>query len=191
MNPASWSYAANGGAGVVPGAYQAAQQYAAYAGSNPALYQQSVRPTPAPCRGQEVIANSCTAAPPDSGLEPVAQLYAAALQQQQQQQQQPAAAAAQQPSPSQPGQAPPAAATGAGGAPRPNLAATACLFIYNLPPETDESYLYQLFSPYGAVVNVKVGDAAAAARGWPGGAELYLTCVRPARAALTVLAADR
>jgi len=53
------------------------------------------------------------------------------------------------------------------GAPRPNLASTACLFIYNLPPETDESYLYQLFSPYGAVVNVKVWNTAAATLDWP------------------------
>ena len=30
------------------------------------------------------------------------------------------------------------------------------LFIYNLPPESDENYLYQLFGPYGAVAQVKV-----------------------------------
>jgi len=31
-----------------------------------------------------------------------------------------------------------------------------CLFVYNLPPESDDNYLYQLFGPYGAVANVKV-----------------------------------
>ena len=31
-----------------------------------------------------------------------------------------------------------------------------CLFIFNLPAESDENYLYQLFGPYGAVANVKV-----------------------------------
>src|SRR5690554_3004879 len=31
-----------------------------------------------------------------------------------------------------------------------------CLFIYNLPPNADESLLYRLFSPYGAIVNVRV-----------------------------------
>lgn len=31
-----------------------------------------------------------------------------------------------------------------------------CLFIFNLPPESDESYLYQLFGPYGAVASVKI-----------------------------------
>jgi len=30
------------------------------------------------------------------------------------------------------------------------------LFIYNLPPESDENYLYQLFGPYGAIAQVKV-----------------------------------
>lgn len=31
-----------------------------------------------------------------------------------------------------------------------------CLFVYNLAPETDESLLWQLFGPFGAVQNVKV-----------------------------------
>ena len=31
-----------------------------------------------------------------------------------------------------------------------------CLFIYNLPPETDEHYLVQLFGSYGSVSQVKV-----------------------------------
>ncbi|NXL69112.1 ELAV3 protein, partial [Chordeiles acutipennis] len=31
-----------------------------------------------------------------------------------------------------------------------------CIFIYNLAPETEESVLWQLFGPFGAVTNVKV-----------------------------------
>ena len=31
-----------------------------------------------------------------------------------------------------------------------------CLFVYNLAPETDEFVLWQLFGPFGAVLNVKV-----------------------------------
>lgn len=31
-----------------------------------------------------------------------------------------------------------------------------CIFIYNLTPETDESLLWQMFGPFGAVVDVKV-----------------------------------
>jgi len=31
-----------------------------------------------------------------------------------------------------------------------------CLFVYNLAPETDESVLWQLFGPFGAVQNVKI-----------------------------------
>jgi len=31
-----------------------------------------------------------------------------------------------------------------------------CLFVYNLAPETEESILWQLFGPFGAVQNVKV-----------------------------------
>jgi len=38
----------------------------------------------------------------------------------------------------------------------PDLGNTFCLFVYNLPPESDEGYLYQLFGPYGAVANVKI-----------------------------------
>ena len=33
-----------------------------------------------------------------------------------------------------------------------------CLFVYNLAPETEESTLWQLFGPFGAVQNVKVGS---------------------------------
>lgn len=38
----------------------------------------------------------------------------------------------------------------------PSGGSTYCLFVYNLPAESDDSYLYQLFGPYGAVANVKV-----------------------------------
>lgn len=31
-----------------------------------------------------------------------------------------------------------------------------CIFVYNLAPETDEAVLWQLFGPFGAVLNVKV-----------------------------------
>ena len=31
-----------------------------------------------------------------------------------------------------------------------------CLFVYNLPPETDDNLLYRIFGPYGAIVSVKV-----------------------------------
>uniref|UniRef100_A0A803XZG8 RRM domain-containing protein n=1 Tax=Meleagris gallopavo TaxID=9103 RepID=A0A803XZG8_MELGA len=31
-----------------------------------------------------------------------------------------------------------------------------CIFVYNLAPEADESVLWQLFGPFGAVTNVKV-----------------------------------
>lgn len=37
----------------------------------------------------------------------------------------------------------------------PNMP-TFCLFVFNLPPESDENYLYQLFGPYGAVAQVKI-----------------------------------
>ena len=32
-----------------------------------------------------------------------------------------------------------------------------CIFVYNLAPETEENILWQLFGPFGAVQNVKVG----------------------------------
>ena len=35
-------------------------------------------------------------------------------------------------------------------------AAAPCLFVYNVPAETDETYLYHMFSPYGTVTHVKV-----------------------------------
>jgi hypothetical protein len=50
-------------------------------------------------------------------------------------------------------------------------AAAPCLFVYNVPPETDEMYLFHLFSPYGSVVNVKVRCRA----GFPGRASSCLT----------------
>jgi len=58
----------------------------------------------------------------------------------------------------QPFGAPNTPPTVAGGlaAPQRDLSNTVCLFVYNLPQETDESYMYQLFGPYGAVANVKV-----------------------------------
>lgn len=31
-----------------------------------------------------------------------------------------------------------------------------CIFVYNLPPETEENVLWQLFGPFGAVQNVKI-----------------------------------
>lgn len=31
-----------------------------------------------------------------------------------------------------------------------------CLFVYNLSPETDETILWQLFGPFGAVQSVKI-----------------------------------
>ena len=33
-----------------------------------------------------------------------------------------------------------------------------CIFVYNLAPETEENILWQLFGPFGAVQNVKVGS---------------------------------
>ena len=38
----------------------------------------------------------------------------------------------------------------------PNLQSGWCLFVYNLPPEAQESMLWQLFGPFGAVQTVKV-----------------------------------
>ncbi|VDM95825.1 unnamed protein product [Thelazia callipaeda] len=31
-----------------------------------------------------------------------------------------------------------------------------CIFVYNLPPETEDSVLWQLFGPFGAVLSVKI-----------------------------------
>jgi len=31
-----------------------------------------------------------------------------------------------------------------------------CIFIYHLPPETDENVLYRLFGPFGAISSVKI-----------------------------------
>ena len=33
---------------------------------------------------------------------------------------------------------------------------TWCIFVYNLPPDSDEKILYELFAPYGAILNTKV-----------------------------------
>ncbi|VBB32274.1 unnamed protein product [Acanthocheilonema viteae] len=32
-----------------------------------------------------------------------------------------------------------------------------CIFVYNLPPETEDAVLWQLFGPFGAVLSVKAG----------------------------------
>lgn len=40
----------------------------------------------------------------------------------------------------------------------PSDTAGYCLFVYNLCQETDDQLLWQLFSPFGAVVNVKVSS---------------------------------
>ncbi|KAM8887949.1 ELAV-like protein 1 isoform X1 [Synchiropus splendidus] len=45
---------------------------------------------------------------------------------------------------------------GSGGSNGGNSANGWCIFIYNLAPETDEAMLWQMFGPFGAVVNVKV-----------------------------------
>ncbi|XP_075993609.1 ELAV-like protein 1 isoform X3 [Genypterus blacodes] len=45
--------------------------------------------------------------------------------------------------------------SGGGGA-QGNSSAGWCIFIYNLPQDTDEGFLWQMFGPFGAVVNVKV-----------------------------------
>ncbi len=33
-----------------------------------------------------------------------------------------------------------------------------CIFVYNLAPETEDSTLWQLFGPFGAVLSVKVSQ---------------------------------
>ena len=33
---------------------------------------------------------------------------------------------------------------------------TWCIFVYNLPPDSDEKILYELFAPYGAIMNTKI-----------------------------------
>jgi len=48
------------------------------------------------------------------------------------------------------GAAPPPAASAAPGG------QSYCLFVYNIPATSDDGYLYRLFSPYGAVINVKI-----------------------------------
>lgn len=39
--------------------------------------------------------------------------------------------------------------------PNASLSQTYCLFVYNLPAASDDSYLYRLFAPYGAITSVK------------------------------------
>lgn len=31
-----------------------------------------------------------------------------------------------------------------------------CIFVYNLPPDSDEKLLYEMFGPYGAILNTKI-----------------------------------
>jgi len=45
---------------------------------------------------------------------------------------------------------------GGGGGGSGSISGGWCLFVYNLAPETEESVLWQLFGPFGAVQNVKV-----------------------------------
>lgn len=45
-----------------------------------------------------------------------------------------------------------AAATATNGIPTAGIS----IFVYNLAPETEESVLWQLFGPFGAVLSVKV-----------------------------------
>ena len=44
----------------------------------------------------------------------------------------------------------------AGGAPVAPPPQGFCVFVYNLPETTEDSLLYQLFSPFGAITSVKV-----------------------------------
>ncbi|CAB3405536.1 unnamed protein product [Caenorhabditis bovis] len=90
-------------------------------------------------------------------------LLAHQQQQQQQQQQQHAVAAVQQtaspPSTAAAVQAQAQlaalSATVAAGLPASDTAGY-CLFVYNLGPDTDDSLLWQLFSPFGSVMSVKI-----------------------------------
>lgn len=45
---------------------------------------------------------------------------------------------------------------GGGGSVSGNSSAGWCIFIYNLGQDADEAMLWQMFGPFGAVVNVKV-----------------------------------
>ncbi|CAK9302818.1 unnamed protein product [Gordionus sp. m RMFG-2023] len=45
---------------------------------------------------------------------------------------------------------------GGPGGPGPQCPQNWCVFAYNLPPETEDSTLWQLFGPFGAVTSVKV-----------------------------------
>ncbi|CAI2326262.1 unnamed protein product [Caenorhabditis sp. 36 PRJEB53466] len=88
------------------------------------------------------------------------QQQAAAVAQQQQHQQQQQQQAGSPPATSQAG----VAAQAQLSALSASLAATLppsdtagyCLFVYNLAPETDDTLLWQLFSPFGAIINVKI-----------------------------------
>ena len=46
--------------------------------------------------------------------------------------------------------------TAAAGTPSSSSQQTWCIFIYNLPESTEDSLLYQLFSPFGAISSVRV-----------------------------------
>lgn len=48
------------------------------------------------------------------------------------------------------------AVSGLAGVRLPAHAAGWCIFVYNLAPDADESILWQIFGPFGAVMNVKV-----------------------------------
>ncbi|XP_048042444.1 ELAV-like protein 2 [Megalobrama amblycephala] len=48
------------------------------------------------------------------------------------------------------------AVSGLAGVRLPAHAAGWCIFVYNLAPDADESVLWQIFGPFGAVMNVKV-----------------------------------
>jgi ELAV like protein 2/3/4 len=48
------------------------------------------------------------------------------------------------------------AAALAGTTPSTGVANGWCIFVYNLAPETEDSILWQLFGPFGAVLSVKV-----------------------------------
>lgn len=42
-----------------------------------------------------------------------------------------------------------------------------CIFVYNLPPDSDEKLLYEMFGPYGAILNTKiVRDTQSKSRGF-------------------------
>ena len=42
--------------------------------------------------------------------------------------------------------------------PSANDAGSVVLFVYNMPPDTDDADVYKLFSPFGAITKVNVGS---------------------------------